>query len=144
MKFDEEELAKVLPKQITPPTEADREVATLEWFDRNLGAGDELAYKEILLIAKGLVTEEHLDRNGNPSTKRPSYSDRLAAWDMLINRHRGRPAQKVEVTTKSTTVEKWDPSKLEIEDLKELKRLHAKVTSDIIEAEFTTGEGPKK
>ncbi len=141
-------LKAIYPAAKAPATEEEREKATLDWFDRNLGAGDELAYTEILAIAKGLISEEHLDRNGNPSTKRPSYSDRLAAWDLLINRHRGRPAQKVEVTTKSSNVEKWNPEMLELDDLRELRRLRAKLAkaevTPIIDGDFTLNEGSKK
>lgn len=117
--------------------EAERERRALDWFDRNLGPGDERALDDLLLIATGRVSTEGLDRNGNPVTKRPTYGDRIAAWDLLMTRHRGRPVSKVEIKGQLSVADKWDPDSLTLEEIRELKKLADKATTPVVDAEFT-------
>ncbi len=144
-----DELTKLLAveakKRTKGPTEEEREARMLAWFDEHLGPGDEVALNALLMIAKGTGTwtdTDSVDRNGMPQIKLPSYGVRIAAWDLLMTRHRGRPTQKVEVTTKQGPAQRWDPDKLELEDLRELKRLKEK--SEAVDAEFTVTEDVKK
>lgn len=138
MDLTHDELTKLLTveaRKKKPVTEEERERMALDWFDEHLGPGDENALNALLLIAKGGAPIEGVDRYGMPVTKTPSYSVRVAAWELLMTRHRGRPAQKVEIVTKQGPAERWDPDKLELEDLRELKRLKEK--SSAVDAEFT-------
>lgn len=113
-------------KPVGPFTETQREEAQLDWFDANLGAGDEVLLDELLRIALGQASVEGIDSKGNMRTKRPSFSDQVQAAQVLMDRHRGRPTQKtlVEVVPKETG--RWDPDKLELSDLKALKAIRQK------------------
>lgn len=117
--------------------EAERERRAMEWFDSNLGPGDERALDHLLAIATGQASTEALSRMGDPVTKRPSFGERIAAWDLLMTRHRGRPAQKIEVADARLAEAKWDPDSLTLEELRELKKLTEKATSPVVDADFT-------
>lgn len=133
-----DELDELLKPTSDELDEVERERRAMAYLDEHLGPGDEKAYAAILRIAKGEVSAEHLDSTGKPTTKRPSYAQQLAAWDMLMNRHRGRPVAKVTVEDKrKPAAQKWDPDALELEELRELKRLAEKAQTPAIEGEFT-------
>lgn len=145
----DEEAAKALGLSSKPPvaktkqlTDEEKEQRTQAFLDRELGEGDEKVYAEILKVARGEVSMEVLTRAGDPATKRPSFSDRLQAWGMLLDRHRGRPVQKHQHDLKPPADTKWDPDKLELEDLRQMRRLAEKGT--VVEGTFTEDKDKTK
>lgn len=125
-------------------TDEQKEERTQAFLDRELGEGDEKVYAEVLKIARGEVAMEVLTRSGDPATKRPSFSDRLQAWDMLLNRHRGRPVQKHQHDLKPPADTKWNPDNLELEELRMARQLAEKATTPVIEGTFTEDKDKTK
>ncbi len=117
-----------------PVTEAIRDARSLAWLDEHLGPGDERLQAFLLSVVNGTATMEGFTKDGRPTTKRPTFSDRILAADKLRTYHRGTPTQKVEVTAQRSKADLWDPDKLELEEIRELRRLQEKAT---IQGEFT-------
>lgn len=116
-------------------SDEEKERRTQAYLDRELGEGDEKMYPLLLAIARGKASIEVLDRFGNPKTKVPSFADQMQAIDMLLNRHRGRPVQKHEHDLKPAAAGKWDPDKLALEELRQMRQLAEKANA--VDVEFT-------
>lgn len=123
-------------------TDEAKELRSQEVLDRLLGAGDEKAYLLLMEIAEGRRSIETVNRFGEPVTRRPSFQDMMTAMGMLMDRHRGRPVQKVQHDIRPPASSKWDPDQLSLEDIQQMRKLAGK--AQVVDAEFTESKDTKK
>lgn len=122
-------------------------------LDTLIGKNGERALEELKALAEGQVVKVNVPVAGIPGAYTvlevaASVRERIYVWELLLAYQQGRPKQQVAIEH-STERRRYDPSKLSLKELEQLKALEEKafvpaLEAGAIDAEFTEEEETEK